>query len=60
MAREESKLQGRIFLTQGRLSVRISHFSVYLIFSHKKFEEDDGVSGAWQMRASNRLFLRVS
>ena len=39
---------------------RISHFSVYLIFSHKKLKEEDGVSGAWQMRAGDRLFLRVS
>ena len=43
-----------------KFSVRINHFSVYLIFSHKKFKEDDGVSGAWRTRASNRLSLRVS
>ena len=28
-----------------KFSVRINNFSVYLIFSHKKFKEDDGVSG---------------
>jgi len=40
---------------------RTSHFSVYLIFSLKKMsKEDDGVLGAWHMRAGDRLFLRVS
>ena len=43
-----------------KFSVRINNFSVYLIFSHKKFKEDDGVSGAWRTRAGNRLSLRVS
>ena len=43
-----------------KFSVRINYFLVYLIFSHKKFKEDDEVSGAWQTRACNRFFLRVS
>ena len=39
---------------------RISHLAVYLVFSLKKSKEDDGVLGAWHVRAGDRLFLRVS